>query len=80
MQLANENGFGVIDFVDITAAERVRGQSQFAPLALYVDHAHWSPVGVSRVVDALARLAPSPAQKSASVPDSSSPGSPAGKQ
>jgi hypothetical protein len=58
MQLARDKGFGVIDFVDITAAERVRGRSQFAPLALYVDHAHWSPVGVSRVVDALAALAP----------------------
>jgi len=53
MQLSREKGFGVLDFVDVTAAERVRGQSQFAPLALYVDHAHWSPVGVSRVVDAL---------------------------
>jgi hypothetical protein len=60
MKLAREKGFGVIDFVDVAAAERMRGLSQFAPLALYVDHAHWSPVGVSRVVDALA------AQKSAS--------------
>lgn len=58
MKLAREKGIGVIDFVDITAAERVRGLSQFAPLALYVDHAHWSPLGVSRVVDALAALPP----------------------
>jgi hypothetical protein len=56
MQLSREKGFGVIDFVEITAAERVRGRSQFAPLALYVDHAHWSPTGVSRVVDALANI------------------------
>ncbi|MFN2424844.1 MAG: SGNH/GDSL hydrolase family protein [Candidatus Binatia bacterium] len=48
-------GFGVVDFVDITAAERVRGRSQFAPLALYVDHAHWSPAGVARVADALVK-------------------------
>jgi len=55
IKLARDKGFGVIDFVDVTAAERVRGQSQFAPLALYVDHAHWSPIGVARVVDALAK-------------------------
>jgi hypothetical protein len=58
-RLAREAGFGVIDFVDITAAERVRGRSQFAPLALYVDHAHWSPLGVSRVVDEYASMAKS---------------------
>ncbi|HEY2772793.1 MAG TPA: SGNH/GDSL hydrolase family protein [Candidatus Binatia bacterium] len=56
MALARAKGFGVLDFVDITAAERKRGLSQFAPLALYVDHAHWSPLGVSRVVDALAAM------------------------
>jgi hypothetical protein len=56
VDLARAKGFGVIDFVDVTAAERIRGRTQFAPLALYVDHAHWSPVGVERVVDALATL------------------------
>jgi hypothetical protein len=59
-ELARARGFGVVDFVDITAAERLRGKTQFAPLALYVDHAHWSPVGVSRVVDALAALPRTP--------------------
>lgn len=63
MQLARDKGFGVVDFVDITAAERVRGQSQFAPLALYVDHAHWSPTGVSRVVDALVRSGSGPGSR-----------------
>lgn len=53
MDLAREKGIKVIDYVDIASAERARGLSQFAPLALYVDHAHWSPVGVSRVVAAL---------------------------
>ncbi len=53
MELARKQAMSVIDFVDITAAERVSGRSQFAPLALYVDHAHWSPTGVSRVVAAL---------------------------
>jgi hypothetical protein len=56
MQLAREKGFGVVDMVDVGTAEAVRGKSQFAPLALYVDHAHWSPTGVSRVVDALAAI------------------------
>jgi len=55
-ELAREKSFGVIDFADVTAAERVRGESQFAPLALYVDHAHWSPVGVARVVAALSEI------------------------
>lgn len=61
MRLAREKGFRVVDFVDITAVERLKGRSQFAPLALYVDHAHWSPAGVSRVVDALVAPAPLPA-------------------
>ncbi len=56
IELARAKGFGALDFVDVTAAERLRGKTQFAPLALYVDHAHWSPVGVSRVVDALAAM------------------------
>jgi hypothetical protein len=66
-ELARAKGFGVVDFVDITAAERLRGKTQFAPLALYVDHAHWSPVGVSRVVDALAALPKGSAGAAAAV-------------
>lgn len=62
LRLAREKGFTTIDYVDITADERVRGLSQFAPLALYIDHAHWSPIGVSRVVDALASQQPGAAQ------------------
>jgi hypothetical protein len=56
VELARAKGFGALDFVDVTAAERLRGRTQFAPLALYVDHAHWSPAGVARVVAALAAL------------------------
>lgn len=68
MEFARAKGFDVIDFVDITAAERQRGLSQFAPLALYIDHAHWSPVGVSRVVEALAeRPVQRPARSSAPI-------------
>jgi hypothetical protein len=63
MELARAKGFGVVDFVDVTAEERLRGKSQFAPLALYVDHAHWSPAGVSRVADALAAVRKLPASE-----------------
>ncbi len=56
VDLARAKGFGTVDFVDVTAAERLRGGTQFAPLALYVDHAHWSPAGAERVADALAAL------------------------
>jgi hypothetical protein len=53
VDLARARGFRALDFTELTAIERLRGKTQFAPLALYVDHAHWSPVGVSRVVEAL---------------------------
>jgi len=53
MELARQKGFGVVDIVDIVAAERENGKSQFAGFALYVDHAHLSPIGVSRVIAAL---------------------------
>jgi len=56
MELARQKRIAVIDFVDIATAERAIGKSQFAPLALYVDHAHWSPVGTGRVVGALDEL------------------------
>jgi hypothetical protein len=57
-ELARGKGFAVVDIVDLVADEARRGRSQFAPLALYVDHAHWSPLGVSRVVEALETLRP----------------------
>ena len=57
MKLARERGIAVVDYVDITAEERREGESQFAPLALYVDHAHWSPTGVARAVAALEQQA-----------------------
>jgi len=52
-ELARARGFRVVDFMSIANEERRRGASQFAPLALYLDHAHWSPAGVARVVEAL---------------------------
>jgi hypothetical protein len=47
---AKEAGFHSIDYTDITRAEAERVGSQFAPLALYLDHTHPSPVGVDRLL------------------------------
>jgi lysophospholipase L1-like esterase len=47
---AAEAGFPTIDFLDVTNAEALRGGSQYAPLALYLDHTHLSPPGVDRLV------------------------------
>ena len=79
MAQAREKGIGVVDFVDITAAERVRGLSQFAPLALYVDHAHWSPVGVSRVVAALDALNPAGSQPATTATQAAAPAAAPGR-
>lgn len=56
LELAHTRGFATLDFTDLTNAERELGQTQFAPLGLYVDHAHWSPLGVRKVVAALKAL------------------------
>lgn len=61
MELARQKGFGVVDIVDVVAAERAGGKSQFAGFALYVDHAHLSPIGVSRVIAALDAAGAKPA-------------------
>lgn len=47
---AAEAGFRTIDYIDITNAEALRGGSQYAPLALYLDHTHLSPPGVQRLL------------------------------
>ena len=44
-------GFEWIDFVDIATSEQQRTGTQFAALGLYVDHAHFSRLGVERLVD-----------------------------
>lgn len=46
-------GYRVVDYLEITNAERERLATQFATLALYVDHAHPSRTGVERIVDRL---------------------------
>lgn len=43
-------GFEVVDYIDIVNAEALRGGSQYAPLALYLDHTHFSPLGIDRLL------------------------------
>lgn len=50
---ARAAGFAVVDFLDLANAERERYGSQFAPLALYLDHTHPSPLGVDRLLPPL---------------------------
>ncbi|TFH22784.1 MAG: SGNH/GDSL hydrolase family protein [Myxococcales bacterium] len=51
LTLARDAGFEVIDFLDASNAVRDEDGTQFAPLRLYVDHSHLSPVGVERAVN-----------------------------
>ena len=51
LRAATKFNFSWIDFVDIANKEAKMVGSQFAPLALYVDRAHYSPLGVERIVD-----------------------------
>jgi hypothetical protein len=53
LELANGAGFAVVDFFEIADREALPGGSQFAPLALYLDHTHLSPVGVKRLISSL---------------------------
>jgi hypothetical protein len=50
---AEQAGFDVVDFVEIVLDEQRRGGSQFAGLALYLDHTHLSPPGVGRLLPSL---------------------------
>jgi lysophospholipase L1-like esterase len=47
---AESAGFAVVDYGEIALEEARRGASQYAPLALYLDHTHLSPPGVQRLV------------------------------
>ena len=49
LELARAAGFKVVDYLDITNHERARRGTQFASLALYLDHTHPSPLGVKRL-------------------------------
>jgi hypothetical protein len=54
LELAKDAGFGVIDFFEIADREAEAVGSQFAPLALYLDHTHLSALGVRRLTPSLA--------------------------
>ena len=51
---AREQGYSVVDTWEIAQRYREQEMSLFAPLALYVDHAHWSPRGIRLIADAVA--------------------------
>ena len=53
LALAGQAGFTIVDFLDITNAQRQAVGSQFAPLALFVDHAHLSKLGVELLLPQL---------------------------
>jgi len=56
LRAAHDAGFPTVDYIDITTAAQQAQGTQFAALALYLDHAHPSPVGVERLVAAYRRL------------------------
>ena len=53
LELAQKANFRVLDYTDVTDAERARHGSQFAAFALFVDHAHLSRLGNARLVERL---------------------------
>ena len=48
LERSRDAGFTVVDFLAAADAARAEDRSQFAPLRLYVDHSHLSPVGTER--------------------------------
>jgi hypothetical protein len=56
LELARESGFAVIDFTEVADREQQASGSLFAPLALYVDHTHYSRLGIDRLLPLLAAL------------------------
>jgi hypothetical protein len=51
---ARKAKFRVLDYTEVTDAERAAHGSQFAAFALFVDHAHLSALGNARLVERLA--------------------------
>ena len=54
LTLARQAGFAAIDFLAVANDQRQAVGSQFAPLALYVDHTHLSKLGVELLLPRLA--------------------------
>ncbi len=53
LALGRDAGFSIVDFVDVADEQRRAVGSQFAPLALYADHAHPSKLGVELLLPRL---------------------------
>jgi hypothetical protein len=53
LALGRDAGFSIVDFVDVADGQRRAVGSQFAPLALYADHAHPSKLGVELLLPRL---------------------------
>ena len=51
--LVRESGFGWVDFTEIALAEAIASHTRFAALALYLDVVHLSPLGATRMADAV---------------------------
>jgi hypothetical protein len=49
-EIAAQNGFRHLDFTTIALAEQKATGSEYAPLALFIDHAHLSREGIHRLV------------------------------
>ena len=52
-RLAQGAGFDFVDMADLAFQEIDDKGTQFAGLVLFIDHAHWSPVGTSKMADLL---------------------------
>jgi len=51
--LVRASGFGWVDFTDLALADAIAGHTRFAALALYLDVVHLSPLGTTRLADAV---------------------------
>jgi len=76
LERAHSAGFKVVDFLDIANEERDRLGTQFASLALYVDHIHFSRSGVERLLPRLLESMPTPRRVVQNSPDLERAGAP----
>jgi hypothetical protein len=53
IQLTRNAGFDFFDMAELALREIDITGTEFAALSLYVDHAHWSPIGTSKMADYL---------------------------
>jgi hypothetical protein len=53
IQLTSNAGFDFFDMAELALREIDITGTEFAALSLYVDHAHWSPIGTSKMADYL---------------------------